>query len=54
MIGAAPGLTAQDVAYVVLAFVALVGVLLIVAGYTENRRDERLGLRRHVPWFRRR
>lgn len=44
-------LTWVDVGYAVLAFVAFVSVLLIITGYIENRRDERLGLREHVPWF---
>lgn len=54
MTGAAPALTLLDVAYAVLAVAMLTGVLLIVAGYTENRKDEALGLRQHVPWFWRR
>lgn len=54
MTAAAPDLTALDVAYAALAFVMFVGMLLVVTGIWENRKDEALGLRQHVPWFWRR
>ena len=44
-------LTWQDVGYAALAVLLFLAVLLVLTGIWENRKDEALGLREHVPWF---